>query len=92
MMSLFSEKMLISNRCISGLIKKSWTVSTLWKCQNQSVFQNDWLKLTFKVYYKDETFWLLRCYDFWKGVIFYPSPNLYLGLDAQPEIQILKVN
>ena len=32
-MSLFSEKMLISNRCISGfmsnLIKKSWTVSNL---------------------------------------------------------------
>ena len=31
-MSLFSEKMLISNRCISGfmpnLIKKSWTVSS----------------------------------------------------------------
>ena len=32
-MSLFSEKVLISNRCISGLmpnlIKKSWTVSSL---------------------------------------------------------------
>ena len=32
--SLFSEKMIISNRCISGLmpnlIKKSWTISTLW--------------------------------------------------------------
>ena len=32
-MTLFSEKVLISNRCISGLmsnlIKKSWTVSTL---------------------------------------------------------------
>ena len=33
MRSLFSEKMLISNRCISGLMsnlmKKSWTVSNL---------------------------------------------------------------
>jgi hypothetical protein len=33
-MSLFSEKMLISNRCISGLmpnlIKKSWTVSNVY--------------------------------------------------------------
>ena len=34
MMSLFSEKMLVFNRCISGsmsnLIEKSWKVSTLW--------------------------------------------------------------